>query len=70
MVAIQKLLDSAETAELTGLGKSTLEKLRVTGGGPRFVKVGGGRVLYDPADLKEWLEGKKRRSTSDRGEAA
>ncbi|MFK8251791.1 helix-turn-helix transcriptional regulator [Ancylobacter terrae] len=70
MTALQKLLDTNEAAQIVGLGKSTLDKLRISGGGPRFVKVGGRRVLYDPADLREWLDGLKRRSTSDRGAAA
>ena len=69
MLSTQKLLDTGEVAQTYGFGKSTLDKLRMTGEGPRFVKRGR-RVLYDPADVNEWLEGLKRRSTSDRGQAA
>lgn len=47
-----------------GLSVSTLNKLRVFGGGPVFLKLGR-RVAYDVADLDAWLATKRRRSTSD-----
>lgn len=53
-------------AEHLGLSVSTLNKLRVFGGGPVFLKLGR-RVVYDLADLDQWLETKRRRSTSDDG---
>jgi predicted DNA-binding transcriptional regulator AlpA len=49
-----------------GLSVSTLNKLRVFGGGPVFLKLGR-RVAYDVADLDAWLATKRRRSTSDAG---
>lgn len=49
-----------------GLSASTLNKLRVFGGGPVFLKLGR-RVVYDPADLDTWLASKRRTSTSDDG---
>ncbi len=52
--SILKKLDTVEAAEYLGLGKSTLDKLRVTGGGPAFIKIGK-RVVYDPADLDAWI---------------
>ena len=52
-----------------GLSVSTLNKLRVFGGGPVFLKLGR-RVVYDLADLDAWLATKRRRSTSDAGEVA
>jgi predicted DNA-binding transcriptional regulator AlpA len=57
-------------ASYTGLAESTLNKLRMTGGGPRFLKISARRVAYDTTDLDEWLATKRRRSTSDQGEAA
>jgi predicted DNA-binding transcriptional regulator AlpA len=57
-------------AGYTGLAESTLNKLRMTGGGPRFLKISARRVAYDTADLDEWLASKRRRSTSDRAHAA
>lgn len=53
-----------EAAEYIGIAKSTLDKMRVAGGGPRFIKIGK-RVLYDKADLDAWIEAQKRRSTAD-----
>ncbi len=49
-----------------GLSVSTLNKLRVFGGGPIFLKLGR-RVAYDVTDLDAWLASKRRRSTSDAG---
>lgn len=56
-------------ATYTGLAESTLNKLRLTVGGPRFLKISSRRVAYDTADLDEWLASKRRSSTSDRGTA-
>jgi len=56
-------------AQYLGLSVSTLNKLRVFGGGPVFLKLGR-RVAYDVADLDLWLETKRRRSTSDDGSQA
>ena len=53
-------------AEYLGISPRTLEKLRVTGGGPAFYKVRR-RCLYRLAELEAWaLEG-RRGSTSDTG---
>jgi len=60
------LLDTLRTAEKLGISPRSLEKWRLTGGGPPFLKLGR-RVLYDPQDLEEWLEESRRFSTSDTG---
>ncbi len=52
-------------AEYTGLAESTLNKLRVTGGGPQFLKIAARRVVYDTNDLDAWLLSKRRLSTAD-----
>lgn len=52
-----------DAAEYIGLSASTLEKLRVYGGGPRYAKLGR-IVSYDAADLDAWVSGKQRESTS------
>jgi predicted DNA-binding transcriptional regulator AlpA len=51
-------------AELTGLSISTLNKLRLTGAGPPYLKLGR-RVAYDVGDLNAWLASKRRNSTSE-----
>lgn len=50
------------------VSKSTLAKLAVTGDGPPFQSFGR-RVVYRPAELRAWAEGRSRRrkSTSDVG---
>jgi predicted DNA-binding transcriptional regulator AlpA len=60
--AMQKL-NVIQAATYTSLSKSSLNKLRVYGGGPIFIKVGA-RVVYDRIDLDAWLAGKKIANTS------
>lgn len=61
-----RLLTVAEAAARLSVSKSYLDKLRMNGGGPPFVKIGA-RVAYDPADLATWLEGQKRQDTGRAG---
>jgi predicted DNA-binding transcriptional regulator AlpA len=56
-------LRTPAAAAYTGLAESTLEKLRVRGGGSPYMRVGR-VVVYDPDDLDAWLESYKRHSTS------
>jgi excisionase family DNA binding protein len=56
----RKMLATGEAAGYLGLGKSTLDKARLTGKGPRFIKFGR-RVLYDPNDLEAWLDAHRTR---------
>ncbi len=60
----KRMLRTRDAARYVGLAESTMEKLRLTGGGSRFVRLGK-TVVYDPADLDAWLEANKRRSTTD-----
>jgi predicted DNA-binding transcriptional regulator AlpA len=62
-------LRTADAATYCGLSASTLNKLRVFGGGPKYLKLGR-TVCYDVLDLDSWLTTKRRASTSDRREAA
>jgi predicted DNA-binding transcriptional regulator AlpA len=61
-------LSGTEAARYLGISASTLSKLRVFGGGPKFHKLGR-RVVYDTRDLDGWFEARQRSSTSDNGEA-
>ena len=56
-------LSVEEASSYTGLSCSTLNKLRCSGGGPRFAKVGR-RVIYNVADLDAWLAKHLKTSTS------
>ncbi len=53
-----------ETARYLGISPRTMEKWRITGGGPPYMKVNG-LVLYDLQRVDEWLEAHVRRSTSE-----
>jgi hypothetical protein len=56
-------LNVVQAAGYASISKSTLDKLRVYGGGPIYIKVGA-RVVYDRVDLDTWLVGKKIANTS------
>jgi hypothetical protein len=56
-------LNVDKAAEYTNISKSSLNKLRVYGGGPLYIKVGA-RVVYDRIDLDSWLIAKKVANTS------
>jgi len=68
-LAVRRPFTVEDAAAHTGLSISTLNKLRVFGGGPVFLKLGR-RVAYDIADLDAWLASRRRRSTSDDGGGA
>ncbi len=52
----RRILRTPEAAEYLGLSTSTLEKNRVAGEGPRFIRLGGRAVGYDLRDLDAWLD--------------
>ena len=52
----QQLLKTLDAATYIGLSRSTLEKLRCAGKGPRFVRLASA-VRYRPQDLDDWLNG-------------
>lgn len=64
--AITTTMRTRDAAQYCGSSASTFEKLRLTGGGPIYSKIGR-RVVYRVDDLDEWLAANRRRSTSDRG---
>lgn len=57
------ILNTREAATYVRLGKPTLERFRVSGDGPLFLKLGSA-VRYRKCDLDEWLERRRVRSTS------
>lgn len=59
----EQLLTTDEAAQRLGVSPNHLEKLRVVGGGPGFVKLGRA-VRYEPAALQDWVASCRRRSTS------
>jgi predicted site-specific integrase-resolvase len=65
----QRLKSVRDTAEALGVSVSTLNKWRVYGDGPTFVRLGR-RIAYRPEHILEYLEKQARQSTSDAGDAA
>jgi hypothetical protein len=62
----QKLLKPDAAGEFLGLSAHTLAVKRMTGDGPRFIKLGGA-VRYDLKDLQDFVARLKRSSTSSGG---
>ena len=63
---MDEIRNTDRAATYVGLGRSTLEKMRCTGDGPKFVKLGQRRVGYRQHDLDEWLDTRPQcRSTSE-----
>ena len=63
-------LTTIEVAEMLRISRRTLERMRVEGTGPRYLKVGPGkrsRVLYRQADVEDWLARFQFGSTSEYG---
>ena len=54
-----------EAARFLGLSKSWLDKKRLDGGGPEYLKLGR-RVVYDLNDLENWAASNRRKHTSER----
>jgi hypothetical protein len=56
---------NVEAATYLRLSERTLERMRVTGDGPKFANCGR-RVLYRQADLDAWVAARVVASTSER----
>lgn len=59
----RSMLRTPQAASYLGVSAATLAKWRVFGGGPRYRKLGR-VVVYDPAELEQWVEARSRTSTS------
>ena len=59
-----QLLDQREAARLLRLSERTLERLRLSGGGPLYVKCGRS-VRYRAHDLEAWISARVVSSTSE-----
>ena len=60
----EQFRDTPQAARILQMSERTLEKWRVTGGGPVYRKFGR-RVLYADSDLLAWIESARKNSTSD-----
>ncbi|MEZ5748706.1 MAG: helix-turn-helix domain-containing protein [Caenibius sp.] len=65
MADIQPIaVDEMAAANITGISVSSLQKMRVRGGGPPYAKVGN-RVRYRIVDLEAFMAERVRNSTSE-----
>jgi predicted DNA-binding transcriptional regulator AlpA len=62
---IDPLLHPKNAAKVLGVSESWLAKSRVTGDGPRFVKVGRA-VRYPLSAIRDYIKSRTRGSTSER----
>jgi hypothetical protein len=60
---MERLLEVDEVAAKLRVSRSMLNKARVTGDGPPFIKIGS-RVLYDERDLEKFIAASRLRSTA------
>jgi predicted DNA-binding transcriptional regulator AlpA len=63
---METLLAQREASSVLRCSERTLERLRLTGRGPRYVKTIR-RVLYRESDLESWLAARLTTSTSQHG---
>jgi excisionase family DNA binding protein len=59
------MLTSHEAADYLRLSTRTLERLRCSGLGPKFIRCGQRSVRYQQSALDEWIAGRVVRSTSE-----
>ena len=59
--------DNKQTAQIIGVKPGTFEVWRYQGKGPRFHKIGR-LVRYAMSDIKVFINGNRRMSTSDNGQ--
>ena len=62
---MQPLLTQRQAAETLALSERTLERFRVTGAGPKFVRLGKS-IRYRLADLEAWIASRVVGSTSEK----
>ena len=63
--AFNGLLNVRQAAVRLGLSKSTLDKMRTAGKGPRYVKTTDRAVRYDPTDLDHWIAVRRKQTTNE-----
>jgi predicted DNA-binding transcriptional regulator AlpA len=53
-----RYLDEAAAARFLNISARTLQRWRVDGGGPPFIRAGARRVLYDAVEIERWAAGR------------
>ena len=60
----QKLYNEVEAADMLNMSIAWMQRMRWSGNGPPFVKIGHA-VRYRPEDIQDWINERLRTSTSD-----
>lgn len=55
----EKLLATGQVATLTGMSKSWLEKGRIYGWGPKYLRLSAGAIRYRWSDVLTYLQGRE-----------
>jgi predicted DNA-binding transcriptional regulator AlpA len=61
---LHRRLRTPAAADYLGYAESTLEKKRLSGDGPPFIRLGRA-IVYDTRDLDAWLSERRAGSTSE-----
>jgi predicted DNA-binding transcriptional regulator AlpA len=59
------LLQTPDAAARLGFAASTLEKLRLTGKGPPYLRLSPRRIVYEADKIDAWARGREFTSTSE-----
>lgn len=62
---INRYLRTKDAAAYLAVGKSTLERKRIEGTGPKFRRLGSRMVTYAVEDLDDWANKQIHNSTSE-----
>jgi predicted DNA-binding transcriptional regulator AlpA len=60
-----RLITQRDAAVTLSLSVRSLERMRCSGGGPKFVRLSRGRIAYRECDLEEWVSRRVVSSTSE-----
>ena len=61
----KRYLNAVEAATFIGAAAQTLAKWRCNGGGPPFIRLSRGRIMYAVDDLIAWMDARRVTSTSE-----
>ncbi len=59
------LLTEQQAATLLNVNPRTLQKWRINGGGPLFVRISRRCIRYRPKDVRNWAQHRVKSSTSE-----
>ncbi|MNS00325.1 hypothetical protein D3C72_315740 [compost metagenome] len=70
MTSSDPFLPTPAAAAFLGVHRSFLDRRRVEGGGPAFIRLSARKIVYAQSVLDAWVAARRRLTTSDTGPAA